>query len=128
MLTGENEPVAKIEGDTVIAGTVNGTGTVDVRVTRLPNANSVSDIKSLVKNALAAKPRVQDLADKIASWFIPVVVVISLVTFGVWVAVALKLRSENGGGAIGTAITYGVAVLAISCPCALGLAVPMVSL
>ncbi|KAL6716101.1 hypothetical protein ACLMJK_005667 [Lecanora helva] len=126
MLTGESDPVAKVKGHAVVAGTMNGPSTLDVQITRLPNANSISDIKTLVDNALGAKPRIQDLADKVASWFIPAVITISLVTFGVWIAIALKVRNERGGGAIGTAITYGIAVLAISCPCALGLAVPMV--
>jgi Cu2+-exporting ATPase len=127
MLTGESDPVTKVKGDAVVAGTINGPSTLDIHITRLPNANSISDIKTLVNNALGAKPRIQDLADKIASWFIPTVVAITLVTFGVWVAIALTIRNENGGGAVGTAITYGIAVLAISCPCALGLAVPMVN-
>ncbi len=127
MLTGESDPVAKVKGEAVVAGTINGPSTLDVHITRLPNANSISDIENLVKNALGAKPKIQDLADKVASWFVPIVVAISLVTFGIWVAIALTIRHENGGGAVGTAITYGIAVLAISCPCALGLAVPMVN-
>lgn len=126
MLTGESNPVPKQVEDSVIAGTVNGSGVLTVRLTRLPGANSITDIANLVENALGAKPRIQDLADKVASWFIPSVVAIALITFIVWVIVALKVRNENVGGAIGTAITYGIAVLAISCPCALGLAVPMV--
>lgn len=126
MLTGESSPVPKQPGDTVIAGTVNGPSLLVARLTRLPGANSITDIANLVENALGAKPRIQDLADKVASWFIPAVVVIALITFVVWIIIALKLRGENAGGAIGTAITYGIAVLAISCPCALGLAVPMV--
>jgi Cd2+-exporting ATPase len=128
MLTGESRPVRKQTGDVAIAGTINGPSSLDVRITRLPNSNSISDIKTLVNSALGAKPRVQDLADKVASWFIPVVVAIALVTFAIWVAVAITVRHENGGGGVGTAITYGIAVLAISCPCALGLAVPMVGL
>lgn len=127
MLTGESDPVTKVKGDMVVAGTMNGPSVLDVRITRLPNANSISDIKTLVNNALGSKPRIQDLADKVASWFIPTVVAISLLTFGVWIAIDLTIRNENGGGAVGTALTYGIAVLAISCPCALGLAVPMVS-
>lgn len=126
MLTGESTPVPKQIGDSLIAGTMNGSGVLRVRLTRLPGANSITDIANLVENALGAKPRIQDLADKVASWFIPGVVGIALVTFIVWVIVALKVRNENAGGAVGTAITYGIAVLAISCPCALGLAVPMV--
>lgn len=126
MLTGESDPMPKQSGDAAIAGTVNGASALCIRVTRLPNANTISDIRTLVSNALGAKPRVQDLADKVASWFIPTVVAISTVTFAIWVAVAITVRHESGGDGVGTAITYGIAVLAISCPCALGLAVPMV--
>ncbi|KAK3716372.1 hypothetical protein LTR37_006522 [Vermiconidia calcicola] len=126
MLTGESDPVSKQKGDAAIAGTINGTSSLDVHITRLPNANTISDIRALIKNALGAKPRVQDLADKVASWFIPIVVAIAMVTFAIWVAVAIAVRDQNGGDGVGTAITYGIAVLAISCPCALGLAVPMV--
>merc|ERR1712230_144143 len=70
--------------------------------------------------------RVQDLADRVASWFVPAVVTIAAIVFAIWIGLALTIRSENGGGAVGTAITYAIAVLAVSCPCALGLAVPMV--
>ena len=127
MLTGESEPVSKRPGNAVIAGTINGSGPLDIHLSRLPGANSISDIRGLVDNALGAKPRVQDLADKIAAWFIPTVITIALVVFAVWMAVALRIRDDTAGAAVGTSITYGIAVLAISCPCALGLAVPMVS-
>lgn len=126
MLTGETVPVSKAKGDTIIAGTLNGEGVLHARLLRLPGANSVDDIARSVEKALSAKPRVQDLADKVASWFVPVVVVISLVVFAIWIAVALEVRGASGGGAVGSAITYAIAVLAVSCPCALGLAVPMV--
>lgn len=126
MLTGEAIPVTKQRGDTVIAGTVNGESVLHVRISRLPGANSISDIAKSVEDALGAKPRVQDLADAIASWFVPVVVAVAIVVFAIWIGIALGIRHENGGGAVGTAITYAIAVLAVSCPCALGLAVPMV--
>lgn len=126
MVTGESLPVAKKKGDTLIAGTINGSGNLRVRLTRLPGENSITDIATLVENAVAAKPRVQDLADRVAGYFIPAVVGIAIVVFCIWIAVALEVRDRNGGGAVGRAITYAIAVLAISCPCALGLAVPMV--
>jgi Cu2+-exporting ATPase len=126
MLTGEAIPVTKQHGDTVVAGTVNGESALHVRISRLPGANSISDIAKSVEHALGAKPRVQDLADRIASWFVPVVVAIALAVFAIWIGIALGIRNDNGGGAVGTAITYAIAVLAVSCPCALGLAVPMV--
>lgn len=126
MVTGESTPVRKEPGDRVVAGTVNGSGCVDVKIARLPGDNSIADIATLVENAVAAKPRIQDLADKVASRFIPAVIGISVIVFVVWIPVAVEVRNQNAGGAFGTAITYAIAVLAISCPCALGLAVPMV--
>ncbi|KAK5745286.1 hypothetical protein LTR17_001447 [Elasticomyces elasticus] len=126
MLTGESIPVAKEVGSEIIAGTMNGDGTLQIRITRLPGGNSITEIANLVEKAVAAKPRVQELADKVASWFITAVVGIAVVVFCIWIAVAITLRDRNGGGAVGVAITYAIAVLAISCPCALGLAVPMV--
>ncbi|KAI7341066.1 heavy metal translocatin [Hortaea werneckii] len=125
MLTGEANPVPKQAGDSLVAGTLNGPGVLEGRLRRLPGANSLTDIANLVENALGSKPRIQDLADKVASWFIPTIVAIAIATLIIWSVVALRVRGENAGGAIGTAITYGIAVLAISCPCALGLAVPM---
>ncbi|RMY60769.1 hypothetical protein D0865_01357 [Hortaea werneckii] len=126
MLTGEANPVPKQAGDGLVAGTLNGPGVLGGRLRRLPGANSLTDIANLVENALGSKPRIQDLADKVASWFIPTIVAIVVATLIIWIAISLRVRGENAGGAIGTAITYGIAVLAISCPCALGLAVPMV--
>jgi Cu2+-exporting ATPase len=126
MLTGETVPVTKQKGGSVIAGTINGEGVLHVRLTRLPGANSISDIAKSVENALGTKPKIQDLADRIASWFVPVAVGIAIIVFVVWTAIVAAVRREDAGSAIGTAITYGIAVLAISCPCALGLAVPMV--
>lgn len=126
MVTGESTPVSKQTASPVIAGTLNGDGTLHVRLTRLPGDNSISDIATLVENAVAAKPRIQEVADQAASWFVPVVVGLAMVVFCIWTAVAIQIRHRNGGGAVGVAVTYTVAVLAVSCPCALGLAVPMV--
>lgn len=126
MITGEAIPIPKFPGDAVIAGTLNKGGTLTVKLNRLPGKNTVNDIANLVEQAQSTKPRVQDLADKIAGYFIPVVVSISIIVTIIWVVVELRLRNQSAGPAVGNAITYGIAVLAISCPCALGLAVPMV--
>ncbi|KAF2224419.1 putative copper-translocating P-type ATPase [Elsinoe ampelina] len=126
MLTGESMPVPKSAGDDLIAGTINGDGTLKARPTRLPGKNTVTEIAELVEQANSAKPKIQDLADRVASWFIPVVVVLATVTFAVQIAVSIRLRGQSSGAAAGTAISYAIAVLAVSCPCALGLAVPMV--
>lgn len=126
IITGEALPVPKSTGDAVVAGTLNAGGTLTIDVQRLPGRNTVTDIANLVDQAHATKPHVQDLADKIAGYFVPVVVTISVVVTIIWLVVDLKVRKQSTGAAIGNAITYGVAVLAVSCPCALGLAVPMV--
>jgi len=126
MLTGESIPVPKTQHDTVIAGTVNGNGTLLVQLTRLPGKNTVTDIAELVEEAANSKPRIQDIADRVASWFVPVVTSIAIVVTVIWLVVGLRVRNESPGKAFADAITYAVAVLAISCPCALGLAVPMV--
>ncbi|KAG8624142.1 hypothetical protein KVT40_009118 [Elsinoe batatas] len=126
MITGESIPVSKAEGDQLVAGTINGSSTLKVKLSRLPGKNSITDIAHMVENALGAKPRVQDLADKVASWFIPAVMAISAVVLVTWIAVCLRVRRLDGGDSFGVAITYSIAVLAVSCPCALGLAVPMV--
>ena len=126
MITGESSPISKNHGDTVIAGTMNGSSPLTIRLTRLPGQNSITDIANLVESALGAKPRVQDLADKVAGWFVPVVVCLSMVVFALWTVFAFEIRNKNAGGSFGLAITYSIAVLAVSCPCALGIAVPMV--
>lgn len=126
MLTGESVPVFKKEGSAMIAGTVNGSGTLTARLTRLPGKNTVTDIAQLVEEAANSKPKLQDVADRVAGWFVPIVTTIAVIIVIVWLAVGFKVRNYNAGKAISNAITYAVATLAVSCPCALGLAVPMV--
>lgn len=126
MLTGESMPVFKEQGDNVIAGTVNGSGTLVARLTRLPGKNTVTDIAQLVEEAANSKPKLQDIADRVARWFVPIVTSVAVIVVVVWLVVGLKVRNYSTGKAISNAITYAVATLAISCPCALGLAVPMV--
>ncbi|KIW29102.1 copper-translocating P-type ATPase [Cladophialophora immunda] len=126
MLTGESIPVFKTAGHSVVSGTINGSGRLIARVSRLPGRNTITDIANLVEQAQSFKPRVQDLADKVAGYFVPVVCTVAVIVFTVWVLVVLKIRKQPAGDAIGTAIGYAIAVLAITCPCALGLAVPMV--
>ncbi|KAI6274756.1 hypothetical protein MCOR27_002566 [Pyricularia oryzae] len=126
MLTGEAVPVPKERHDTVVAGTVNGSGTLVVQLTRLPGKNTVTDIAKLVEEAANSKPKIQDVADRVAGWFVPVVTVTAILVTVVWIIVGIKVRSFPADRAVADAVTYAVAVLAISCPCALGLAVPMV--
>ncbi|KAH6629851.1 E1-E2 ATPase-domain-containing protein [Boeremia exigua] len=126
MLTGESKPVEKHIGSPIIAGSINGQGMLTVRLTRLPGDNTITTIASMVDEAKLSRPRIQDIADKVASYFVPVVVALTIVTFVVWVAVGVAVRKQSGSQATIEAITYAITVLIVSCPCAIGLAVPMV--
>ena len=115
-LTGESIPVEKAAGDTVNAATVNRTGSFTFRATRVGADTSLAKIIQLVEDANATKAPIARLADKVAGVFVPVVFMISAVTFVVWIALT---------GSVNEALTSAVAVLVISCPCALGLATPV---
>lgn len=126
MFTGEFIPVVKQPGSSVIAGSINGSGTLTICLTRLPEDNTITTIASMVDEAKLSKPRIQDIADKVATYFVPVVLGLTIVTFVIWVAVGLAVRQQSGSKAVVEAITYAITVLIVSCPCAIGLAVPMV--
>lgn len=128
MVTGESMPVAKGLGNEVFAGSVNGSGELVVTLTALPHDNSISRIAELVENAELSKPKVQALADKIAGWFVPAIVTIGTIVFFVWMFVGRYRLHRSWGHAVTEALTYGIATLIVSCPCAIGLAVPMVVL
>ncbi len=115
MLTGESLPVTKAAGDRVFAATVNGDGLLRCRATGVGSHTLLAGIIRLVEEAQGSKAPVQRLADKVAAIFVPVVVVIALLTFGAWWALA---------GDFTQALVNAVAVLVIACPCALGLATP----
>ena len=116
MVTGEPVPVEVAPGDGVIGATVNADGTLEVEATRVGTDTALAQIVRLVDEAQGGRAAVQRLADRVASVFVPVVVVLAAVTLGVWFAV---------GSASSDAFTAAVAVLIISCPCALGLATPL---
>lgn len=115
-LTGESIPVEKTAGDTVNAATVNRTGSFTFRATRVGSDTSLAKIIQLVEDANATKAPIARMADKVAGVFVPVVFAISAVTFVAWMALT---------GSVNEALTSAVAVLVISCPCALGLATPV---
>ena len=123
MLTGEPLPVARIVGDSVIGGTVNQNGRLTVRATKVGRDTALAQIVSLVEKAQSSKPPVQQLADRIAAIFVPVVLAIALTTGIGWYL-------WGGGHHWETARTWGMiakavcSVLIIACPCALGLALP----
>lgn len=126
MLTGESTPVEKHPGSVVIAGSINGSGVITVRLNRLPSDNTIRAISAMVDEAKLSKPKLQDLADRVASYFVPVIVALTVITFVIWVAVGMTVRGQGGSEATIQAITYAITVLIVSCPCAIGLAVPMV--
>jgi len=115
MLTGESVPVEVGVGDPVVGATVNAGGRLVVRATRVGADTQLAQMAKLVVQAQSGKAAVQRLADRVSAVFVPVVIVLAAATVGVWLAV---------GAATTVALTAGVAVLIIACPCALGLATP----
>jgi len=118
MISGEPIPVEKNSGDSVIGGTVNGTGGFVMQVTMVGEDTLLSQIVHMVADAQRTRAPIQRLADLVASWFVPAVVGIAIVTFIVWAWLGPQ-------PAMAYAIVNAVAVLIIACPCALGLATPM---
>ncbi|HJQ45673.1 MAG TPA: heavy metal translocating P-type ATPase [Amycolatopsis sp.] len=115
MLTGESVPVEVAPGDTVTGATVNAGGRLVVRATRVGGDTQLAQMARLVEQAQAGKAQVQRLADRVAGVFVPIVLVLALVTLVGWLV---------AGGSASAAFTAAVAVLIIACPCALGLATP----
>lgn len=118
MVTGESKPVSKKEGDPVIGSTINLSGSIEMKATKVGTDTMLAKIIDLVKKAQASRAPVQNLVDFISSIFVPIVIVLSLLTFLIWF---------NWGPVpqLLYAIVNMVAVLIIACPCALGLATPM---
>jgi Cu+-exporting ATPase len=116
MLTGEPLPVSKSFGTALTGGSINGEGRVLMRVTAVGHETVLSHIIRLVEDAQAGKAPIQRLVDKVAEVFVPVVLLIALLTLGTWMALGVGFE---------TALIHAVAVLVIACPCALGLATPV---
>ena len=115
-LTGESIPVDKAVGDTVSAATVNQAGFIKCEATRVGEDTTLSQIIQMVSDAAATKAKISKVADKVSGVFVPIVIVISVITAIVW----LIVRQD-----IGFALARAISVLVISCPCALGLATPV---
>lgn len=126
LVTGESRPITKQPGSTVTAGSINLSGSLVVRLTHLPNENTISNIVAMVDQAKFSKAKTQEIVDVVASYFVPVILVLCIVTFAIWMGIGIGVRRLSGGDATANAITYAVSVLIVSCPCAIGLAVPMV--
>ena len=118
MVTGEPTPAEKSSGDRVTGGTVNGAGGFVMRAERVGSETLLAQIVRMVSEAQRSRAAIQRLADVVAAYFVPVVLVVSAVTFVVWLVVGPEPRLAH-------ALVNAVAVLIIACPCALGLATPM---
>ncbi|MCH2185343.1 heavy metal translocating P-type ATPase, partial [Myxococcota bacterium] len=118
MSRGEPVPVLKRAGDPVTGATVNGTGSLLIRAERVGSETMLSQIVQMVAEAQRSRAPIQGIADAVASWFVPVVLVSAVLTFGVWALYGPEPRLSH-------ALIGAVAVLIIACPCALGLATPM---
>ena len=115
-LTGESIPVDKEEGDLVSAATINQSGFIRCEATRVGEDTTLSQIIQMVSDAAATKAPIAKIADKVSGVFVPVVILIAVVTTIVWLL---------AGQTFGYALARGISVLVISCPCALGLATPV---
>ena len=116
MVTGESLPVDKTVGDTIIGSTINNSGTLVFRAEKVGSETVLAQIVDFVKKAQTSRAPIQDLTDKISGIFVPAVVILAILTFWIWF-VLLEASFV-------ASLLYGVAVLIIACPCALGLATP----
>ncbi|MDP4972418.1 MAG: HAD-IC family P-type ATPase, partial [Pontimonas sp.] len=115
MMTGESVPVEATVGDSVLGGTINTSGLLKVRATRVGDDTELARMAKLVERAQTGKSDAQRLADRISAVFVPIVIVVAIVTFAAWMIFA---------GSLTIAFQAAVATLIIACPCALGLATP----
>ena len=118
MVTGEPIPVEKIPDSTVTGGTVNATGQFVMEAQRVGSETLLAQIVRMVSEAQRSRAPIQRLADTVSAWFVPIVIVVAVITFIVWSRVGPEPRLAH-------ALVNAVAVLIIACPCALGLATPM---
>ncbi len=118
MITGESMPVEKLAGSKVVGATINATGSFVMRAERVGSETLLARIVQMVSQAQRSRAPIQRLADRVAAWFVPVVVGVSALTFIAWLVWGPQPRFAH-------ALVNAVAVLIIACPCALGLATPM---
>ena len=131
MITGEALPVRKKRGSLFNAGTVNGTGSVDVKVIRAGKDTQLSQIVKLVQDAQTSRAPIQRMADVVAGYFVPSIITLGLVTFFGWMVVSHVLSNpptifvaEGGGGKVMVCLKLCISVIVFACPCALGLSTP----
>ena len=125
-LTGESLPVDKALGDPLTAGTRNLTSSIDMKVNRAPAENTLAEFSALLARLKEARLPVQDLADRAAALLAPVILTVGVVVFVIWIVVGLYVRGEHIAKASLVALRYFIAILVVSCPCAVVLCVPMV--
>ncbi|OBT92794.1 hypothetical protein VE01_09113 [Pseudogymnoascus verrucosus] len=131
MVTGEAMPIQKSKGSMLSAGTVNGAGRVDFRVTKAGRDTQLSQIVKLVQSAQTSRAPIQRLADTIAGYFVPCILVLGISTFSVWMILSHVMHDppkvfvdEASGGRLMVCVKLCISVIVFACPCALGLATP----
>jgi Cu+-exporting ATPase len=131
MITGEARPINKKKGSLVIAGTVNGAGSLDFKVTRAGSDTQLSQIVKLVQDAQTSRAPIQRMADVVAGYFVPVIILLGLLTFVGWMLLSHILPhppkifdAEGNGGKIMVCLKLCISVIVFACPCALGLSTP----
>ncbi|MCJ1479224.1 hypothetical protein MMC13_007909 [Lambiella insularis] len=131
MVTGEAMPIMKQNGSLVMAGTVNGAGKVDFRVSRAGNDTQLSQIVKLVQEAQTSRAPIQRIADMIAGYFVPIIITLGLLTFITWMILSHALSSPpkvflqpESGGRLMICMKLCISVIVFACPCALGLSTP----
>ncbi|PHT57904.1 putative copper-transporting ATPase HMA5 [Capsicum baccatum] len=129
MITGESRPVAKRKGDMVIGGTVNENGVLHIKATKVGSESALSQIVRLVESAQMAKAPVQKFADRISKYFVPLVIILSFSTWLAWFLAGKydgypKSWIPSSMDSFQLALQFGISVMVIACPCALGLATP----
>ncbi|CAL5874586.1 uncharacterized protein PFLUO_LOCUS8883 [Penicillium psychrofluorescens] len=131
MITGEALPIHKKKGGHVIAGTVNGTSSIDFKVIRAGKDTQLSQIVKLVQDAQTSRAPIQRMADIVAGYFVPMIIGLGLVTFFGWMFLShilpnppMIFQSEDGGGTVMVCLKLCISVIVFACPCALGLSTP----
>nr|POE80020.1 putative copper-transporting atpase hma5 [Quercus suber] len=131
MVTGEAMPILKKKGANLMAGTVNGAGRVDMRVTRAGRDTQLSQIVRLVQEAQTSRAPIQRVADTVAGYFVPIIITLGLSTFVAWMVLSHVMphppgifMNDSSGGKLMVCVKLCIAVVVFACPCALGLATP----
>lgn len=131
MVTGEAMPIQKKKGSSLIAGTVNGAGKLDFKVTRAGKDTQLSQIVNLVQEAQTSRAPIQRLADLVAGYFVPIIIILGLITFTGWMVLSHTLEDppkiftdKKSGGKFMVCLKLCISVIVFACPCALGLATP----